>query len=181
MIIGKIYKRDGSSFFEYQTLEHDTDAFQVVDADATRIIAGNALTNMARTWLFSGGSWAEEQTFLGADDFGCSVSISGPYLVIGASGAGGGAGKVAFYTWPEGATSWVFRQDLYAQAGELFGYAVRVRGNRIIAAAKTTDNVSECTSLQLYTITDWEAELSNIYYNFEGAVPGVGGPGPIVL
>ena len=51
MIIGKIYKRDGLGFSEYQSLEHVTDSFKVVDADATRIIAGNATNNMARTWV----------------------------------------------------------------------------------------------------------------------------------
>lgn len=98
---------------------------------------------------FNGSSWDMTQKIVEAagsagDYFGCSVSISGNYAVVGLVGDDIGAntdqGSAMVYYY--NGSNWIFLQKLTDPTGavaDLFGSSVAIDGNFIIGTAKEDD------------------------------------------
>ena len=98
----------------------------------------------------------------GADYYGCSVSISGDYAIVGAhrdddNGSDSGSAYIYHYT----GTSWIEQQKLTASDGaahDLFGSSVSISGGyAVIGAQCDDDNGSASGSAYIYHFngTSW--------------------------
>jgi FG-GAP repeat/LVIVD repeat len=112
-------------------------------------IGANANQGSAIIYQYVNGSWTIMQKLSDAtgvedDFFGSSVSISGNYAVVGASGDDEtflSQGSASVYQY--NGTTWVFMQKITDATGALndhFGQSVSVSGNYIIIGAPDDDN-----------------------------------------
>jgi FG-GAP repeat len=112
-------------------------------------IGANANQGSAFIYQFANGSWTLIQKLSDAsgaidDFFGSSVSISGNYAVVGASGDDEtflNQGSASVYQY--NGTNWVFMQKITDATGALddhFGQGVSISGNYIIIGAPDDDN-----------------------------------------
>jgi hypothetical protein len=160
----KASNTNGADFFG-RTLSISGDRIVVgaleEDSNATGV-NGNAANNSASdsgaayVFRFDGSAWTQEAYLKasnteGTDQFGCSVSISGERIVVGAleedsnsTGVNGSeadnsaTNSGAAYVFTFDGTSWV--QEAYLKASntngaDLFGRAVSISGNRIAVGA----------------------------------------------
>jgi len=103
----------------------------------------------AVVFVRSGASWSFQQKLAaqdGAEDdqFGCSVAISGDYIVVGScrSDINGGLNQGAAYVFARSGAVWSFQQKLIAQDGadiDLFGISVALRGDTVLVGAHVDD------------------------------------------
>jgi FG-GAP repeat len=112
-------------------------------------IGANANQGSASIYQYVNGSWTIMQKLIDAsgavdDFFGSSVSISGNYAVVGASGddeTSLNQGSASVYQY--NGANWVFMQKITDVTGVLddhFGQDVSVSGNYIIVGAPDDDN-----------------------------------------
>ncbi|WP_188113583.1 hypothetical protein [Nocardioides humilatus] len=95
---------------------------------------------MAVVYLRSGVAWNQQVSFapggaVPTDDYGRDVALEGTNLVVGAPGTAGGG---AAYVWVRSGTTWPLKTVLTATgsvAGDKFGYAVDISGNRVVVGA----------------------------------------------
>ena len=107
-----------------------------------------------------GTSWSQQQKLTAsdgaaADQFGCSVFISGDYAIIGACGdddKGIDSGSAYIFRW--GGTAWVQQQKLTASDGaavDYFGYSVSISGDyAIVGAVYDNDKGSSSGSAYIF-------------------------------
>ena len=97
----------------------------------------------------SGTSWVQDDKLNASDgatsdDFGCSVSIDGDYVLIGARcDDDNGAASGSAYVFKRSGTSWVQEDKLTASDGatsDYFGQSVSIDGNYAIIGAYVDDN-----------------------------------------
>jgi len=94
----------------------------------------------------SGTGWLEVAKLVASDGamvdfFGCSVSISGDYAIIGAVGDDSARGSV--YVFVRSGTSWLEVAKLVASDGvdgDYFGYSVSISGDYAISGAPNDDS-----------------------------------------
>ncbi len=93
--------------------------------------------------------WTQEAKLLASDGasydyFGCSVSISGNYAVVGAYGNDdGGSGSGSAYVFKREGATWTQEAKLLARdaaSGDQFGYSVSIRGNYVMVGAQGDDD-----------------------------------------
>ncbi|SPD74472.1 exported hypothetical protein [uncultured Desulfobacterium sp.] len=103
----------------------------------------------AYIFLRDGAVWAEQTQLLasdsaGSDDFGISVSISGDYAIVGASGDDdGGSLSGSAYIFKREGLIWAQQAKLTgsdAAAGDLFGNSVSINGDYAIIGAYSNDD-----------------------------------------
>jgi hypothetical protein len=115
------------------------------DGAGNRILVGaygeSAGRGAAYVFARSGDAWVEEQKLVasgGAEPgkFGSSVSLDGDRILVGAYGAASFRG--AAHVFVKSGDGWVEEQELVAKdgaAGENFGYAVSLAGDRALVGA----------------------------------------------
>ena len=95
----------------------------------------------AKWGILNNGPYKEDEliqhgTPAAFDRFGCSISVDGNYMIIGASGKGGGGkGKACIYKYQ---SNWVFVKDIVGSTSannDEFGHKVQVLGNLAYASA----------------------------------------------
>ncbi len=95
----------------------------------------------AYVYRWNGTSWLERQELTASDRaigdyFGCSVSISGDTLIVGAYGADSTMGAAYIYKW--NGSNWLERQELMASdraIADQFGISVSISSGSLIAGA----------------------------------------------
>jgi len=102
----------------------------------------------AYVFRFNGIRWVEEQKLVAADGaagdgFGCSVSLSGDMVAVGAHLAdSNGTDAGAAYMFRYSGGSWLFEERLLPDdlsAGDSFGYSVCISGNIVVCGARRAD------------------------------------------
>jgi hypothetical protein len=103
-----------------------------------------ASAGAAYVFEYDGANWSETKTLTAADaaasdSFGVAVAVSGDLAVVGAPGHdGGGNGAGAAYVYARDDGAWTELTTLFASepaAGDGFGWAVAVDGERIVVGA----------------------------------------------
>ena len=105
------------------------------------------LTGSASIYQYNGSSWVLMQKLTdpagqGFDNFGCSVSISGNFAVVGAFGDDNNRGSAVVFRLT--GSSWPFMQKITEPTGsqnDLFGISVCLSGNYVIVGA-AADNIN---------------------------------------
>jgi hypothetical protein len=114
----------------------------------------------AYIFLRSGTSWSQQAKLTASDgaaydNFGYSVSISGNYAIVGATGDDG---KGSAYVFKRDGTTWSQQQKLTASDGangDRFGYSVSISGDYAIAGAwGDDDNGSSSGSAYIFKRVD---------------------------
>ena len=104
-------------------------------------ISSNSHQGKAYIFHRSGTSWTQQAQLTASDGtagdkFGCSVSISGDYAIVGAYGKNSSQGKA--YIFYRSGTSWTEQDQLTASDGtsnDLFGWSVSISGDYAIVGA----------------------------------------------
>ena len=165
--VGKVYvwKQSYSTFSEYQILAPNLQAVSMnfgssvaIEDNFLMVGAPNRFFNSKEKagsvyyYKYNGGTgkWGilnsgpykedvliEHGTPAAFDRFGCSISINGNYMIIGASGKGGGGkGKACVYKYQGG--NWVHVKDIVGSTSannDEFGHKVQVLGNLAYVSA----------------------------------------------
>ncbi len=122
-------------------------------------------TGAAYVFRFDGSSWHEEAKFLPLDgveneQFGVSVAMSGPTILVGAPAPDLGRGSVSAFEWD--GVNWKRKADLLASDGSMFdefGQAVALEGERaIVGAAGDDDRDSASGSAYIFRYDDLSEE-----------------------
>ena len=151
-----IFRRDGYSWIEEAKLlasdvsEGDSFGYSVsIEGDTALIGAYNDDDNgdhSGSAYIFKryGTTWIEEAKLLASDGtegdyFGCSVSIDGDYVIIGAHGDRPyGTNSGSAYIFKRSSTTWTEEAKLIAsdgKVGEDFGISVSIDKNYVIVGA----------------------------------------------
>ena len=165
--VGKVYvwKKSYSTFSEYQILAPNVqiagmnfgsavaikDNFLMVGAP-NRFFNSKEKAGSVYYYKYNGGTakWGilnngpykedeliEHSSPASFDRFGCSISIDGNYMIIGASGKGGGGkGKACVYKYQS--NNWIFVKDIVGSTSannDEFGHKVQVLGNLAYVSA----------------------------------------------
>jgi len=165
--VGKVYvwKQSYSTFSEYQILAPNLQATGMnfgssvaIEDNFLMVGAPNRFFNSKEKagsvyyYKYNGGTskWGilnngpykedvliEHGTPTAFDRFGCSISINGNYMIIGASGKGGGGkGKACVYKYQS--NNWVYVKDIVGSTSannDEFGHKVQVLGNLAYVSA----------------------------------------------
>jgi len=165
--VGKVYvwKKSYSTFSEYQILAPNLQATSMnfgsavaIEDNFLMVGAPNRFFNSkekagsvyyykynggtAKWGILNSGPYKEDEliehgTPAAFDRFGCSISIDGNYMIIGASGKGGGGkGKACIYKYQS--NNWVFVKDIVGSTSvnnDEFGHKVQVLGNLAYVSA----------------------------------------------
>lgn len=111
----------------------------------------NAVLNQGSAYIFffNGTNWVQQAKLVAADgaaddNFGCSVSISGDYVVVGADSddAGANANQGSAYVFLRSGSSWTQQAKITAAngaAGDNFGCSVGISGSYIAVGASGDD------------------------------------------
>ncbi len=156
-----IFHYDGSSWTEQQKISASdgvaSDNFgDAVSINNDYIVVGaygddnnGASSGSIYIFHYDGSSWIEQQRILANDGaandvFGCSVSIDGNYIAVGASGDENTwrrSGSVYIYNYD--GSNWVFQQKITASDAfqdDFFGVSVSLSGNRVLVGSYGDDD-----------------------------------------
>ena len=153
-----IFKWDGTIWVEQQKLTASDGAagdrfgwFISISGDYAIVGAfyGDSGKGSAYIFKWDGTIWVEQQKLTASDgaafdQFGCSVSISGDYAIVGAyydDDKGTDSGSAYIFKWD--GTSWVRQQKLTASDGavnDIFGVSVSISGDYAIVGARLDDD-----------------------------------------
>lgn len=123
-----------------------------MDAFQSTLVAGAPGTNnwTGAVYVFDreASNWTESQKITAPEEiefsnFGIGVSISGNFLVAGASGENNGAGSAYIYQKNNNGT-WAFVQKIMAsdaQSNMYFGNSISISGNQIVVGAYAEGSV----------------------------------------
>ncbi|MCK4661193.1 MAG: hypothetical protein KAV82_16860 [Phycisphaerae bacterium] len=160
-----VYRFNGSRWVYEQNLYPDppanSDRFgSSVSIDGDYIVVGAPFDDIeyydnagaAYVFHFDGGEWVKQAKLTAfdcgpyggnGDYFGCSVSISGSYIVIGAYGKSfGDCATGAAYVFKRSGSNWNCQQMIIAddgQNGDLFGHSVGISGSTIVVGTPRDD------------------------------------------
>ncbi|ETR69464.1 MAG: PKD domain-containing protein [Candidatus Magnetoglobus multicellularis str. Araruama] len=155
-----IFRLDGDSWVEQAKLLPSDGAERDSFGSSVSISGGYVIVgaqydddngnNSGSAYIFKldGGSWVEQVKLLASDNaagdfFGCSVSISGNYAIVGTDGDdenGNASGSV--YIFRRDGDAWMEEAKLLAsdgEAGDRFGASVSVSGDNITVGAYGDD------------------------------------------
>lgn len=125
--------------------------------DGNYAVIGAHLDNIASApdqgsayiFFFNGTNWVQQAKLTAADgaasdNFGCCVSISGDYIVVGADGddVGSNSNQGSAYIFLRSGTTWTQQAKITAAngaAGDNFGCSVSISGSYIAVGAKGDD------------------------------------------
>ena len=164
----KLLPADGAASDKFGRSVSISGDYAVVGAffDSDNGIASGSAYVFKRT----GASWAQEAKLLPSDGatsdvFGISVSISGDYAVVGASGDDdNGSASGSAYVFKRSGTSWAQETKLLpsdAAAGDFFGKSVSISGDyAVVGAQENDDNGTNSGSAYVFKRTDvtWTQE-----------------------
>jgi hypothetical protein len=188
----KLLASDGAAgdYFGSVSISGDYAIVGAVDDDDNGDGSGSA-------YIFKrdGTGWVQQAKLLASDgaafdNFGCSVSISGDYAIVGAyQYYSSGAGKA--YIFRRDGTNWSEQQKLTASDGaaeDEFGFSVSISGyNAIVGADCDDDKGSDSGSAYIFkrdgTIWSQQAELlasDGDYYDYFGWSVSISGDYAIV-
>jgi len=119
---------------------------------------------------YEGHNWVlnEKITEPAAKNFGTSVAIDGNFAVVGI-GSSAGIGSANVYSF--NGTTWIFKQkisDATGMAGDGFGTAVSISGNRIIIGANN-DDVGANTDQGSVSIYEYNGKIWILMQKITGA------------
>jgi hypothetical protein len=171
-----IFKRDGTSWSQQAKLTALGGAasdyfgcsvsisgdYAIIGANSEDIYGYGGGSNHGSAYIFKrdGTNWSEDKRITASDAaeydyFGCSVSISGDYAIIGANGGddnGGDSGSA--YIFKRNGTNWSEQAKLVASdgaAGDHFGNSVSIGGDyAIVGAYWDDDNGEDCGSAYIF-------------------------------
>jgi len=114
----------------------------------------------------TGNNWEETQKIDAPEgtefgNFGIGVSISGNYLVIGASGENSNAGKIYIYKKNDSG-QWLLNQSIVSSENSpsfYFGNSVSIDGNELVVGAYAESDSGNISSAYIYRLNDngnWE-------------------------
>ena len=143
----KLLPADGAASDKFGRSVSISGDYAVVGAffDSDNGIASGSAYVFKRT----GASWAQEAKLLPSDGaisdvFGISVSISGDYAVVGASGDDdNGSASGSAYVFKRSGTSWAQETKLLpsdAATGDFFGKSVSISGDYAVVGAQEDDD-----------------------------------------
>lgn len=173
-----VFSRSGTTWTEEQKIRPTSNAVgdyfggsvsisgDCVVVGASRFDGSGDNSGFAYVFRRSGTTWVEEQKLVASqgsasDNFGASVSISGDYIVVGASqDDDNGSRSGSAYVFGRSGTTWV-QQKLRASDGaadDYFGNSVAVSGDRAVvgAFARTKDYEAE-GAVYLFTLPPIES------------------------
>ena len=156
-----VFKWDGTIWVEQQKLTasdgaaYDQFGFPISISGDYAIVGAyyddDNGTDSGSAYIFKwdGTIWIEQQKLTASDgavndQFGCSVSISGDYAIVGAyydDDKGTDSGSAYIFKWD--GTSWVRQQKLTASDGavnDIFGVSVSISGDYAIVGARLDDD-----------------------------------------
>ena len=156
-----VFVRSGGTWIQQQKLTRsgavagDNFAYSVSVSGDTAIVGAHLddgdgfESGSAFVFTRSGGTWTEQQRLTSSDivardKFGCSVSVSGDTIIIGAYGdddAGSNSGSA--YVFRQSGGTWTQQKKLTASDGaaqDYFGYTVSVSGDTAIVGAWGNDD-----------------------------------------
>jgi len=178
----------GSVYIFYNNGSFWTELFKITPSDASEgdcfgrsvCIDGNYLivaslldddnghhSGSAYIFHWDGTTWSEQDKLLASDGteddfFGCSVSISGDYAIIGAQNDDdNGENSGSVYVFQREETTWFQQTKLTAVDGaenDCFGFSVSISGNyTVVGAPYDDDNESGSGSAYIFirTGTNW--------------------------
>jgi hypothetical protein len=112
-------------------------------------VGGNSGQGSAYVFTRNGTTWMQQQQLTAADgaagdSFGCSVTISGDTIIVGARNhdVGGNSLQGSAYVFVQSGASWTQQQQLIASDGaafDNFGISVAISGDTIIVGAFQDD------------------------------------------
>ncbi len=179
-----VFRYDGSDWIEETKLlasdGDDTDYYGYsVSLDGDVIIVGakwdedyGPYTGSAYVYRFDGSQWVEDAKLLPPDGdagaaFGCSVSIDGDAIVVGAWADkinGVATGSAYAFQYEADESRWTERGKMLASDGaydDHFGFAVSVSDNMVIIGASEDDDFdSNYGSVYVYDLTQCVPTLS---------------------
>ena len=173
-----VFRRSGTTWTEEQKIRPTGNAVgdyfggsvsisgDCVVVGASRFDGTGDNSGFAYVFRRSGTTWMEEQKLVASqgsasDNFGGSVSISGDYVVVGASqDDDNGSHSGSAYVFGRSGTTWI-EQKLQASDGaanDYFGNSVAVSGDRVVvgAFARTKDYEAE-GAVYLFTLPPIES------------------------
>jgi hypothetical protein len=154
-----IFKRDGTTWSQQAKLTASDGNASAwfgwsVSVSGNYAIVGayqddvNGMANSGSAYIFlrSGTTWSQQAKLTASDSaagdvFGCSVSISGDYAIVGAYGDDGWKGSA--YIFLRSGTSWSEQDKLTASDGavsDYFGRSVSINGDYAIVGAYLDDD-----------------------------------------
>jgi hypothetical protein len=151
-----------------------------VSGNIAVIGAPSSSPGAAYVFVFSGGSWSEQQKLTASDAasndaFGVSVAVSGSTLVVGASGQNSNRG--AAYVFVQNGSSWSQQQKLTASdgvAGDGFGYSVSISGNKVLVGASEKNTNTGAAYVFVSSNGTWsQQQVLNSSNSISGDVFGV--------
>ncbi|WP_462248609.1 FG-GAP repeat protein [Ferruginibacter sp.] len=170
VLMQKITDATGAAGDHFGTSVCISGNYAIVGADQDDIGA-NLEQGSVSIYQFNGTNWVlmqkiNDATGAAADLFGCSVSISGNYVIAGAYsddvGANSSQGSVSIYQF--NGTNWVLMQKITDASGapnDFFGFSVSISGNYAIVGAFTDDvgaNVNQgSASIYKFNGTGWQS------------------------
>lgn len=184
----------GDEFGHSVAISGDTAVVGAPNEDAGFIGSG---PGAAYVFGRSAGGWTEEAKVIATDpsggaEFGCSVTISGDHVAVGAYGASGvGSSEGSVHVYVRSGTTWPFQERLSASdahGGDFFGYSVAMSGSSLIVGAnKDDDGGSSSGSAYLFVRsgTSWSQQAKLVasdpeaFDNFGSSV-GISGDSVVV-
>ncbi|MEZ5402355.1 MAG: BACON domain-containing carbohydrate-binding protein [Bryobacteraceae bacterium] len=136
--------QDSDSFGARTAILGDTIVVSATNEDGT--CDGTPNAGAVYTFTRSGSTWSEQPMMRSPSEglnayYGISIALSGDTLAVGERGAGGTTGKVFVYTGTGG--SWNLQATIvptHADASDLFGAAMALSGDTLIAGATGEDS-----------------------------------------
>jgi hypothetical protein len=135
-----------------------------VSIDGEYVIVGahgdDSYKGSAYIFKRTGTAWAQQQKLtasdgVAGDDFGCSVSIDGEYVIVGARYASSNFGSA--YIFKRTGTAWAQQQKLTASDGaawDYFGHSVSINGEYAVIGAFQDDSKGSAYIFKR-SITTW--------------------------
>ena len=126
-----------------------------------------SLSGAAYIFYNNSGNWQQQIKLLPADAisshyFGQSVSISGDFAIVGASGDGDlGVRTGAAYIYNNNSGIWIFHSKVYATEfteESYFGHPVCINGSKVIIGAQGEGGYSGASYIFKYNLNAWEQE-----------------------
>jgi hypothetical protein len=175
-----IFKRNGTNWVQQQKLTASDGAAGDYFGESVSISGDYAIvgalydddkgTDSGSAYIFkwNGTSWVQQAKLTAlldgaaSDAFGCSVSISGDYAIVGAYGDDDkGSDSGSAYIFKHDGTAWVQQQKLTASDGaaeDRFGGSVSISGDYAIVGARGNDSYKGSAYIFNWDGTIWSQQ-----------------------
>jgi len=162
-----VFKREANGWIQQDKLTAPVRVGRSVSISGHYAILGGGSTNTAYIFKRDGANWELQQRLIASDHaagdyFGCSVSISGDYVIIGAAyddDKGDDSGSA--YIFRRSGATWQSLQKLTVldgAANDLFGGEVAIDGDYAVVGAIDNDHNGSAYIFKLNEFGGWEEQ-----------------------